>query len=533
MAGSDQQPCDKEETGRPESKCKHHIAENVQLYCKECEEPICRNCVVTGTHTNHTLLKIEDAVKSKGAELSAMTDKRLSDLTNSLTSIQKNKTDYTKDISTNRVQVKLKSTQLKSELDIITHDILHQLESREKEDMNQLKTREETIEAELSRVKDIIKEFQAIKSRNDVDEIAFILEAKQKLNALTNNGPPEPLLPPDHLAKHMDLSNLKGVITEIRPKDQGENPPPKPKRNLPKAEVNLPKAEASPPRNIEPDFVTEGKVLSFSCPGKRKAVTLSDGKAWLTDYWTNDVSLMSNEGYLIRSVETDGVVFDIAVTNDDDFLYTTNDGNKVTKFVDDNLRVIYEDYSGFTARGITVTDDGSIVVCLYNEKTKEGKLTCLADTGITTVEYDADDGKSLFQNPMRVCSNRNGDLIVLQKNKIIIVIDSCKRKRFSYDGRVKGRDGTAAEGLKKVKDYDPGDIVTDKHGHILISDNNNSCVHILDKDGNFLKLIDTKALGLLYPLGMCIDASGRLVVCSYVIGKINAVTYLAKDENVK
>ncbi|KAJ8307401.1 hypothetical protein KUTeg_015485 [Tegillarca granosa] len=516
VAGSNTQPCEKEDTERQVPKCNQHTGESVQFYCKECEDPVCRSCVISGSHKEHTLLKIEEALKSKEAELSTIAEQRLSDLENNLISIQKNKTDYTKDISTNRVQVKLKGTQLKAELETITHDILHQLESREKEDMTELKTKEETVKEELLCVKDIIKTFQSKQSQNHVYEISFILEAKQKLNALTITGTLEPVQPPNHYAKHMNLDNLKGVIGKIQRKDQEDSPP---------------KSETTAQRNIVRDVAPDEKTnLSFSFQGKRMAVALSDGRAWLADYWANIVSLMSKEGYLIRSVDIDEVVFDIAVSNDGCLLFTVNGGNKVTKFDNDSLTVIYEDYSGFTARGITVTDDGSIVVCLCNEKINKGKLICLADTGISTIQYDADDKSVLFQNPLRVCSNRNGDLIVLQKNKMIIVIDSCRRKRFRYDGSFKGQD-------KKVKDlkddYDPWDVVTDKYGHILISDNNNSCVHVLDKDGKFLKLIDSQALGLLYPLGMCIDASDRLWVCSYVIGIINVITYLTQDGDIK
>lgn len=58
----------------------------------------------------------------------------------------------------------------------------------------------------------------------------------------------------------------------------------------------------------------------------------------------------------------------------------------------------------------------------------------------------------------------------------------------------------------------PHGIVCDADGYILVSDWNNDCVHVLDRDGNFLLQLVNSKDGLEGPNALGIDRRGYLWV---------------------
>lgn len=95
-------------------------------------------------------------------------------------------------------------------------------------------------------------------------------------------------------------------------------------------------------------------------------------------------------------------------------------------------------------------------------------------------EIDTDlNGKPIISEGiyfLLITMNPNGDICVSDMNgRTLKVMDRTGRVRFQYDG-------TPAR-LKKS--FDPTGIVADSLSQIIVSDNNNECVHILDRNGNF------------------------------------------------
>lgn len=86
--------------------------------------------------------------------------------------------------------------------------------------------------------------------------------------------------------------------------------------------------------------------------------------------------------------------------------------------------------------------------------------------------------------------------------------------RFRYDGKP----------AKKNNQFGPRSIVTDSLGQIIIADNGNSCLHILDQDGQFIKCVDNCELDNVHALS--VDDEGRLWAGLLKSGIIKVLQYL-------
>lgn len=144
-----------------------------------------------------------------------------------------------------------------------------------------------------------------------------------------------------------------------------------------------------------------------------------------------------------------------------------------------------------------------LIVCVHNKTNNSVQLARYGSTGETIRDIAVDGlGQELYKYPIYVTENRNGDVVVSDKEKkALVVVDSFGGHRFDY--------------LGYHSQFSPGGICTDVYRHILVADChfNNSSIHILDQDGQFLLvLLSTQECKNIQFLALCVDDKNNLYV---------------------
>ncbi|XP_062608103.1 uncharacterized protein LOC134269946, partial [Saccostrea cucullata] len=143
---------------------------------------------------------------------------------------------------------------------------------------------------------------------------------------------------------------------------------------------------------------------------------------------------------------------------------------------------------------------GDLLVGISNTDTKTSQVKRYNNTGqhIQTIQHN-NKGQRLYISPRYITENRNGDVIVSDYLRDVVVTDRRGRHRFSYTGHPSG------SGLR------PCGICTDALSHILVCDVYTRSVHIIDQDGLFLTQIETKHHGIGVPYGLSYDCDTQLL----------------------
>lgn len=104
--------------------------------------------------------------------------------------------------------------------------------------------------------------------------------------------------------------------------------------------------------------------------------------------------------------------------------------------------------------------------------------------------YKDENGEPIFEEGKEMhclcfMENNNGDICISDDNAdVMIVVNLAGKVRFRYDGKP----------ARKNNQFSPRNIVTDSLNQIIIADYSNSCLHIINQDGQFLKCVDNCGL---------------------------------------
>lgn len=487
-------------------ECKIHPGRRCEVQCQQCQIPICVRCCI-GTHKNHDAVELIELFEIKKQELQNFTDeietKLIPKYNKTDADLQEKLTETTAKFHKMEEEKEVLRKRWHQEVDTIFDKLGSSISLMKESNLESIKTQQKTIK---DTTQDMVQTVQHNKLVLKTNRTSDVIEHKSNLNQFSNIITNIDIFTPPVL---VDTIKGNGLSIEI-----GEY----------KAEltykINLP-VDVSYPSTKE--LLQLAKVIAvISCTLYQPLYEVAcwgKNEAWICGN-SNTFTRIDINGKInghIGDTSLHSAPHDIAVTVHGDLIYIDGRKGKMkTRGHGDSLVSIPQDWIPYR---LCCSKSGDILICVSNGLEK--KIIRYHEKKITQEIHKDENGKPIFEGKIshalyiHVVENNNGDVCISDENAgVIIVVSLAGEVRFRYDGKP----------AKKNNQFGPRSIVTDSLGQIIIADNGNSCLHILDQDGQFIKCVDNCELDNVHALS--VDDEGRLWAGLLKSGIIKVLQYL-------
>nr|XP_034310783.1 E3 ubiquitin-protein ligase TRIM71 isoform X2 [Crassostrea gigas]XP_034310784.1 E3 ubiquitin-protein ligase TRIM71 isoform X2 [Crassostrea gigas] len=492
------------------TKCQNHSSKICELFCKQCDIPICVKCASSKEHIGHEFIEIvetlenqkeiilndlqelEKSVYPKYQEIASIIPLQKADL-------NENSKKLTKAIDKH-------GEDLHREIDTIIKKLKSHLDEMDSNYLTVLNKQKNEITRTISEIKQSIADLKKLLNSNDVS----LISAYKSRNAEFRRLPPKltatvPKFTPEKINKEQ-LYQQFGSLSALSIKTDKHG-----------YTTDSPAAESSPPNrqfinkprvvtDINTEFGFTNSLRHVSCHIDDEIWTCGDDKM---------MRLYNLQGKLVKSVQTKSGnnPQDIAVARSGDLVYT-DDGDRTVNIIKNTHIQTVIRLQGWRPFGVCSTSSGDLLVVVIGDNNKQTKVVrYIGSMEKQSIQYN-DIGQPLYSTstPKFICENRNLDICVSDYwAHAVVVVNQAGKLRFTYTGN------SYSATLRC-----PHDITTDNQSRILIADSNN-CIHILDQDGQFLRYIDNCHLDI--PWGLCVDSRDNLFVAELYTGNVKKIQY--------
>lgn len=486
-------------------KCGKHEDMRCELHCEQCKTSICAQCISSKEHKNHDIVDILKYFESKKEVLH-------NDLQELEESIFPNYQEIASKIPVHRADLSKNSQTLTTDFDKQGEEWHKEIENaimKLKSDIEEMVNRhqavlnkhEDEITVTITEIRQSIADLKKLQESKDICHVteyesrnAEFQRLLPNINISLPNFTPQKIDRDQFLKKFGSLDQPAVSFATKECSNIVQIPGAESSTLSDKPLLDIPKVVTA--------FVTEYEEL-------KSVAYLNDDEVW-TCGDDNIITLYNIQGEQLNSVKTQSRKrpFDIAVKQNGILVYTV-DENKTVNVAEntDTHRAI--SLSRWEPSGVCVTTSGDLLVVMYSWKNSQVKV----------VRYSGFASKQSYHYGERgsrgyVCENKNLD-ICASFNSEIVVGSQAGKHRFTYSG---------PESATK-KSFSFTGIATDSQCKILTIDDNNSCIHILDQNGTFLRFINN--CGLRSPSNLGMDNNDNLLVTELNTGKVKKVQYYA------
>nr|XP_011425043.2 uncharacterized protein LOC105326610 [Crassostrea gigas] len=494
------------------SECSKHSKQLCELYCEQCDIPICFECVSSGEHIGHKQIGISKSLETK----KEIIQKDLQELE---TAIYPEYQNIASEITVQKSNLKQNSQKLTTALDKHGEDIHKEIDNvikklkidvdeMESKHLVVLKKQDDEIKCSVSKITKIIADLKKLLNFNDVS----VVSAYKSKNAEFRRLPPKLTVSlPEFIPQKIDKEQIYkqfGFLSElsIKTEERGYTMDPGAGSSTP----NKPLLDV-------PQIITDINTKYWDSNRLRNVSCLNDDELW-TSGQDNIMRLYNLHGKLVKSIRTDSgkQPVDIAVAQSGELVYTDPSDGTVNIVKNTQIQPVIR-LRGWGPGFLCGTFSGDLLVVMISDDNKQTKVVRYSgSTEKQSIQYD-DKGQPLYSSklgPKYISENKNLDICVADNQAhAVVVVNQTGKLRFTY---------TCPTSYTK-ESFIPIGIATDSQSRILTADINNHHIHILDQDGQFLRFIEKSYIQRPYSLS--VDIRDNLFVAEYSTGKVRKIQY--------
>ncbi|XP_062619765.1 uncharacterized protein LOC134281294 [Saccostrea cucullata] len=481
--------------------CTIHSKERSEMYCNQCDIPICVYCITSDEHQGHNILPLMQVAEEKKEKIinerNELNEKIYPTYQGIASDVQNRMSQLKREYGDLSTAITKHGEDWHREIDKLVQKLKAEVDEMKNTQLQTLQKHLDEIYKSILNIKEEINVVEIVLDTNDLSKL-FKFESNsyiyRNLPHRIVSSLPEfiPGKIQEKLNERFGTLSLLSLTSDAHGYSM-------------KTTLKLSDVGSSPPtRQLldEPETVTTidtgyGRLDNIAC--------LSDEEIWTRGTSSNMKLFSINQGSLLKSITTKSGKWpsDIAVTKSGDLVYADAINGTVNIVKNEKIEEVIR-LRTWRPQGVCSTSSGDLLVIMYNYVYEPTKVIHYSgSTEKQTIQFD-DKGKPLYSSGLYniyITENRNLDICVSDGGaKAVVVVNQAGKLRFRYTGHTPA---------PTIKPFNPLGITTDGQSHILTADYNNDCVHIIDHDGQFLCYIEC---GLSNPWGLCTDTNDNLFV---------------------
>ena len=486
-------------------KCSTHFTKICEQHCEECNIPICAICALSGKHDQHNVTDILKIMANK----KELMQKDLHELEKSLfpmyedalSNITVQKSDLSRESQKLTTAICTQGEVWHREIDSVIQNLQAEIDGMESQFKTSIDKQEKEIKDTFDKIAKITRDIRILIDSRDVCLVSKYKSSNEEFRKL-------PLTIkvslPNFQPGKVNIENVLKQFGSFETVKEDYDIQPPGFRSTPEHQSLL-----DMPRIITHIATGFTELYNLSCLSDEKIWTLGKDKI---------MKLYNLQGELIKSVETKSgnVAFDMALTGGEDLVYTDYNDRSINLVSDTHIQTLIT-LRGWKPLGVCSTYSGDLLVIMTGDDMGQTKVVrYFGTTEKQSIQLD-NEGKPLYSSgyiTKYIKENSNFDIIVSDWGAgAVVVVSAAGKYRFRYTGHA----------IHSKELFYPAGIATDSHARILIADFITHRIHILEKDGHFLRYIDN--CGLREPCGLYVDFQDILFVAEWRTGKVKKIQY--------